>query len=136
MASQSFASIHYQWAEYIAARLITCLLFVAFLGHQRKGHGIHWRRGGCRPFVLASVAASRLRSLRASYGHRDIEHVFSLKFARVQTIRHHLLKFSVKLSFGLRITLFFLAGDNNVFLEVRVTLRIFVSRWLLKQISM
>jgi hypothetical protein len=94
-----------------------CLLSIAFLGHQRESHSVRWGRWGWIRLFVDGVDRS---TLYLANWQRYVELRLSLEFAGVQAFCHHLLKSTIKVSFGFGIELFLRANDDNLLFFIRV----------------
>lgn len=88
----------------------THLLFVSFLRHQRKRHGI----GRLRARSFRGSRFSAGFPSRSLHRQGNIEDSFAFEPARFNAIHHHLFEFTVEFGICFRITFLFLARDEDL----------------------
>ena len=92
-------------------QMVTNLLLVSFLCHQRKGHGV-----GCLRRFGAFGCSVSAGSLHRQW---DIEDAFAFESSRLVAFGHHLLEFAVEFGFRFGVAFLFLAGNIDLLFLVR-----------------
>ena len=93
------------------------LLLASLSGHQGKCYrvAVRWRR--CLFATIVLCVCSLFVGL--SNGQGNVENRLPLEFAGVETVRHHLGQFTIKVGESFRVFLFLLSRHNNLLFEVQ-----------------